>query len=136
MKKLCCILALPLLLSACNPKESVIPANDCSNVFCTAIFASISVDVEDKNGSPVELYNYYTINRSNNDTLRPLQSSWGKGTYTVVDDSYTSKMYNKTYEFSFVGIVNNQVIINEPFTISADCCHVSKVSGKESVTIN
>lgn len=136
MKKLYCVVALPLLLSACNPKESIIPANNCSDVFCTAIFASVSINVEDKNGNAVELHDFYTVNRSTNDTIRSSVPSWNKGTYTVVDDGYTSKMFNKTYDFSFIGIVNNQVVINEPFSISADCCHVSKVSGKESIIID
>lgn len=55
--------------------------------------------------------------------------------YTVLTDTYQKQMEGKTETFWFKGFVNDSLVINEPFVISADQCHISYVSGKTEVQL-
>lgn len=123
------LLAIPLLSARCNKKT------DCAEAICTLVFAAVNVTVNDKNGNNIDLQDYYTINIATGDTIR-LNSTWPEGAYTVLDDSYVSRMYNKTLQFRFIGIKGNVTVVDEIYTISADCCHISKDAGKDTVVID
>lgn len=124
------VLALPLIAMQCKDK------NDCSGAVCTQIFAAVNVTVTDKNGNNVDLQDYYTINMATGDTLRHNNSSWPEGAYTVLDDSYVSSMYNKRLQFRFIGVKDNAIVADELYTISADCCHINKEAGKDTLVID
>src|SRR5690606_14218954 len=110
--------------------------NNCADSVCTLMLAQVSVKVVDVNKNTFLLDEYYTVAQHNNDTLRPpTDASLYDSSYVVLDDGYVSKMYNKTYDFRFIGISNNKVVVDEPFTISADCCHINKVSGKSEIVV-
>lgn len=132
MKQLISVIAISVFITACN---KVTDKNDCKDAICTAMFAAVNVGIRDSNNIQVELTDYYTVNTKNNDTIRPV-STWPDGYYTVLDDNYLQKMYNQGIDFRFIGFRNNAVVVNELFTISADCCHISKVAGKETVTVD
>lgn len=131
-KLLLVLLVIPLAANSCNNKKN----NNCREVICTQIFASVNLKVTNKDGEPAKLTEHYTVNTKTSDTLTFEQGGWPEGSYTVVDDNYVSKMYNSTVEFRFIGMQGNVKVVDEPFTISADCCHISKISGKDTVTID
>ncbi len=122
-----------MLQTACNTAKRAAACPD--NVACTMMFTSISVYVTDTNTSPILLDDAYTINVSTGETIHLEANGAGMGHYTVLDDSYRKKLQNRTDRFQFVGIKNNQRIVEELYTISADCCHISKVSGRNEVVI-
>lgn len=124
------VLSFPMIAMQCKQKT------DCNNAICTEMFAAVNMSVKDKNGNNINLQDYYTINISTGDTLRNNNGTWPEGAYTVLDDSYVSKMYNKKLQFRFVGRLNNSTVVDETYTISADCCHISKVAGKDIVIID
>lgn len=123
------VLAIPFMAMQCKKKD------DCSKAICTEMFASVNVIIQDKDGNHTDLQDYYTINVATGDTLRHNANGWPEGSYTVVDDSYVNKMYNSKLQFRFIGIQNNTIVVDEMYTISADCCHISKESGKDTVTL-
>lgn len=125
------VLVLPLLSTKCIKDDK-----NCTQAICTEMFASVNVNVLDKNGNSATLQDYYTINTITGDTMRHDNNGWPQGSYTVVDDSYVKKMYNSKLQFRFVGIVNNAMVVDEMYTIAADCCHVSKETGKDTITLN
>lgn len=135
MRKLPTILLSALLIfSACNRKDK----NDCSEAICTLIFASINVKVVDQNGAPIVVNNISTVNTITNDTMFFDQPSRSSGEYVVLDDSYVERMYNRSVDFILVGkeSASGPTLFAEPYTIGADCCHVSKGSGKDVITLN
>ncbi len=134
MKKLIVILAIPFILLSCKTKESII---DCRTAICTLELRSISIKVKSNTLDTVALDNYYTVNTSINDTIFAAHTLIdNNGFYSVLSDNYTNKMRNKTYQFRFIGIIGSNIVVDEPFTVSADCCHISKVSGKSEVFID
>ena len=101
------------------------------DVACTEIFVMVTVKVTDQQGNPVKLDEAYAIRKDNGETIRPEQSM--DGMYVVLDDSYQRKMPRESHTFHFVGKKDGKTVIDEPYLISADCCHISKLNGKEEI---
>ncbi len=118
-----------LLASSC--KKTTTCAKD---VMCTQMFATITIQVTDQNGQPVVLDEVYTLRGKNSQKINFEQSNT-QGGYIVLDDSYQKKLEQHTDNFRFVGMKNGQKVVDEPFVIGADCCHISKVSGKETIKL-
>ncbi|CAN5228746.1 hypothetical protein BH09BAC2_BH09BAC2_11010 [soil metagenome] len=108
--------------------------NNC-NVACTAVFASVNVQLTDAFDNPVTAGEVFTIRIKTGDTLRLQQYPNISGAYTILDDSFQKIIVNSTENFQFVAIKNGNKIVDESYTISADCCHIKKDSGKEKVII-
>lgn len=133
MNKLFVLTAAITLTASCGKNNN---NGDCKNVACTAIFAAVTVKVQDKNGKNVALTSHYTVNMKSGDTIRHSDGSWPDGQYVVLDDNYVSKMYNQSIDFLFVGLLSNVPVVTESYTISADCCHVNKKSGPDTTTVD
>ena len=120
------VLALIQILSSCSTK------NDVPQVMCTEEFRTVSLTVTGDS-----LTSFYTVRESTSDTIRyqgyNLYSL--SNTYPVLDDSYRSMIFNREERFTFIGLLNKAIVVNEPFVIGADECHIYKVSGKEEVII-
>jgi hypothetical protein len=101
---------------------------------CTEEFRTIGLKVESPNKTPVALDSSYTIRVSNNERIRPQQSTMA-GYYVVLDDSYHAKLKKAEDDFRFVGWRNNQVVVDQAFRIAGDNCHIIKRSGPDSVTV-
>ncbi len=122
--------SLFLMSQSCNKK-----VQKCTgNVICTELFAMATVHVTDNNGQDVILNDAYTIRNSTNEVIR-IEQTMPNGTYIVLDDSYLKKLQNQADTFRFIGIKNSKEVVNELYVITADCCHINKRSGAESVTI-
>jgi hypothetical protein len=100
-----------------------------NTVACTMEFRTVTINVQGDT-----LNHFYTIRVTSGDTIR-LNSgnTFGANTYPVLDDSYQSNIANRTEQFRFVGLKNNAVLVDELFTIKADQCHISYVSGNQTV---
>jgi len=118
------VLGVFLLVIACAKKDD--------GYMCTMEFRAVQIKVVGD-----ELNDAYTIRTGTNDTLRfdhqavNLEENY----YTVLDDSYQVQLQDKTEQFRFIGILNDEVVVNELFIISADKCHVNYISGNLEVEI-
>lgn len=119
--------------SGCNKNDR--KTNCTGEEICTMIFAAVNVTVKDGAGQPVVLDEHYTIRKSTNETITSGSDFPENGSYTVLDDSYRQKLAGQTDEFTFVGKKNGQEIVREVYSISADCCHISRQSGKTEVVV-
>lgn len=121
-----------LSAASCDKRTDEVP--DCSAVLCTMEFRSISVKVTDNNNAPVVLDDHYTENVSTGAIIRP-ENGTTVGTYVVYSDAGLKTLINQTATFRFVGMKNGNVVVDERYTISGDCCHINKVSGKDTIVI-
>lgn len=126
-------LTVTLFLASCTVQDNV----NCEQAICTDVFSSVNVNVVDNNGDPVVLNNVATVNAATGDSIFLDQPSRANGNYVVLDDSYVKQMYNQTVTFMFVGTdaTSGKTLFAEPYTITADCCHVGMGSGKETIVI-
>lgn len=92
------------------------------------------VQVKTSDNVSVQLDEVYTIRTKNGEKIT-LSQSMAEGRYHVLDDSYQKRIANTTEAFRFVGKKSGQTIVDEPYLISADCCHVKKESGKDVITV-
>ncbi|HTN45434.1 MAG TPA: hypothetical protein VL098_03745 [Flavipsychrobacter sp.] len=122
------------IAGSCNKDEKKKKCDP--KVACTMMFASVSITVKTSNGVSAELDEVYTIRKSTSEILKYSQPGNTTGAYIVLDDSYQKELQNKQEEFYFVGKKNGKVMVEEPYVLSADCCHVSKVSGRDALIIS
>lgn len=120
------------MYGTCNKEKQ--NSTDCGQVMCTMMFAMVNAEVKDANGAAVTADKVFTIKDGTTDTLKFEQQVLNGG-YVVIDDSYVKELQNKQALFHFIGIKNGQVLFNEPYTISADCCHIKKEAGKAVITL-
>jgi hypothetical protein len=116
--------------SSCNHDKH---KNNCHDVACTMIFGAVTIRVTDSDGKPVILNEAYTLREGSNEKITYTGTGIENGTYTVIDDSYQKNLVNSTATFYFTGIKDGKEVVKEKFVIGADCCHVSKKEGPESV---
>ena len=133
MKKFFIYIFLLLFLS-CNDDKS-----DCTDTFCTHNFVTITVFIKDTNDNPVAIDTFEVlIIESGIDITRIVNDSEFEimrqnGTYPLFGDEYQQSYANTEVQINFKGIINNQVIVNEDFTVGADCCHVNLISGNTNI---
>lgn len=132
MRKLIIALAAPLFLLSCDKKAD---SNDCKKAICTEEYRMINVTIKDAQGNKVLLQKASLANVQTGDTSIIPLSEMSDSSYVIFSDKELKNMQNKTYNYKFIGMVNNVQVFNEPYTFSADCCHINKVSGKETITI-
>jgi len=105
-------------LNACN-----------DDVICTDIFAMAGVTVH---GDQPE--HTYTVRRSTGDTLFRDQKL-NDSLYLILDDTYLPKLKNSSDIFVFHGIVNDSIVAQEEYLISADECHIRVVTGPHDIVL-
>lgn len=113
------IYVLSAVFTSCADKEKP--------VMCTMEFRTITITVK---GEPLD--EFFTIRLKSNDTLRlGRENMTEENMYPVLDDSFQKMLEGKTEEFRFIGYKNNVMVVNEPFVIRADRCHIEYVSGRK-----
>lgn len=126
---LAALLIFPVLMaSSCSRK------NNCDNVICTEVLASVMVQVTDASGNPLGLDEAYTIRTKTGEKIT-LGQNMSDGRYNVLDDTYQPRIANNTETFQFVGVKNGNKVVEENYSIGADCCHVKKISGKDKIVV-
>jgi hypothetical protein len=121
------------LFTSCKPEDN---AGPCDGANCTALFAMIPVTITDSTGGSINfdrVFAYPTDNKK--DTIKSFKSDGISNVYIIVDDNYLENMRNSTRTIRFVGMKNGTAIVDEPYTISADCCHIKRESGKETIIV-
>jgi hypothetical protein len=108
---------------------------DCKGVDCKTDFIREGVVVLNTDGDLIELDDAYTFNRRKNQIIRFKDFKFGD-TYIVLDDSYQDKLKNRTMQVQFIGMKNGKRVFNEPYVFTADCCHIQKLSGKDTIVID
>jgi hypothetical protein len=118
------------------------PSNNCSGVFCTAVFDEEHMEVRYSNGTPVNLDAFVVTDaagtplpKANGQDVYGYPHN-GNGKYTIINDAWVQGHQNTTKTVRAKGYINGTEVFNEPFTIGADCCHVNMTTGNSTVTIN
>lgn len=123
--------------SSCSKKKLKTIGNEC-DVFCTEEFRSIFTTVVDTNGQTVELYSTSTVRNSTQEVVFSYQydsTIINNGIYTIMNDGYQKQLKNQVDTFTFTGITNDNRMVEGQFVISADCCHINKVSGQDTLVL-
>ena len=117
MKSLLIVLIAGVLIASCDP-----------SVVCTQEFRAVTVF-----NAGLPLTKTYTLDNTNGDTLAKYDI-WTAETYVVVSDLEMNRIgTNQTRQFTFYGERNGNIVCQEVYTISTDMCHITKVSGADTL---
>jgi hypothetical protein len=118
-------IALATLFTGCLDKGTI----------CTDEFRSVMVKVESAWAAPVVVDEVYTTRKSTGEKISYPQDH-SSGYYIVLDDSYQQKLKKDKDIFTFTGRRGGNIIFEETYEIKADACHISKISGKDTIRLN
>lgn len=130
-----------ILLLACSFGCSKIQqdAIDCPAQACTMVFASISVQFQDKNGNVVEVKSYSVVNQRTKENLAVNQQAINDaGYYTIVNDNMLRKLSTSGDDVIVTAThPTNGQTKTATFKISGGCnCHVARISGPQVITFD
>lgn len=125
------IAALGFALVACKNKKIV--ACD-EHVNCTQYFSMVTVRATNGKGVSASLDSVITIREQTKERIVATQSS-EPGYLTVLDDGYVRFLQNQNDRFLLKGYQQGRTVFEKLFVISADCCHIKRVSGPDSVIV-
>ncbi len=121
--KVCLFLCIIALVASCSSNDD--------EVFCTMEFRIISLEV-----IGAELTSYFTIREATQDTLFLSEDLMFFNAYPVLSDGeFDLFETNEVEAFRFQGFVEDSLVIDEPYLIGADECHVFKEEGKSSIDL-
>jgi len=122
------------IYKSCDKGHDKHKSKDCKDAMCTMMFAMITAEVKDASGNNVTLDEVYTIRTSTGEKLK-YDYSTSPGFYTILDDGYQKQLQNSSDKFQFIGMKGGVKVVDETYTISADCCHVMKQAGNAVITL-
>jgi hypothetical protein len=132
---------LAVLISLGCSDSTIDDTPNCTEVFCTEEYRTITISIKDKEGDAVALDYFRVIVLSNgNDITLDVSSNeydWmvKNGTYPLFSDKYVAKYRNKKLEINFKGYVDDKLVFDSDYTVGADCCHVMLVEGETDMVI-
>jgi hypothetical protein len=130
------LLAVVLVFSKSSYGQKPAAAKDpCEGVECDLSWTSIMVTVKNAFGQPVQLDEAYTTLSKTGQRLPQEQQKNSPGQYILLDDAYRKQLENEVMEFTFIGMKKGAKVVEETYQVSADCCHVKKVRGKDVVVM-
>jgi hypothetical protein len=132
MKNLFLLVALSVFMCVgCSDNKST----DCSEVNCTKEFVTIPITVIYEDGSMVEL-DSYEVKEVETGIVRDVWDSVEEfHTCVIASDLDREDFYNKKVKLQLIGKIAGEVVVQEEYTVTADCCHVCLLEGNKTVTI-
>ena len=138
MKALISILLPVVLFSACS--NSSTKQTSCGSRACTDIFASIDISFTNSSGAPLIVKSYSVIDTRTNAAIKESGDIiTNPGTYVVVDDSYLKYLSadGDNLQVSATDSLTNQTKTTIIKVSGGQCaCHVTKISGADTVAFN
>ena len=109
---------------------------------CTTEYRKITVSVRDPQNEPVVLDDYFVRKSSTGEILDfanedPFLDSLNRvnGIYTLMTDGMMWMTSVSGTEFTFHGLMDTVEVINEPYLIGNDECHVLLYTGNPTITL-
>jgi len=124
------LILFPALVIECDNENQ---DNNCSTALCTTELRSIVLMLKHKADSSLFHLTDYKVTRvSDNLDITPKHDNISdySGYYSLANDSDIDLFRFNNTEVEFTGYVNNSIIIQTRFIVTADCCHISLVEGK------
>lgn len=133
MKKLVyLILSISFIIASCaSEDEPLTTDNDCPpNLSCTEIFVSLTFSPKDGNNQPIILDSFYSQNLDNGNTYSIQNTNVStQNSYVVITDAFIEEIQKKGTQIRFIGLIGNQIMVQQDFLIGHDCCHVEGLDG-------
>jgi len=122
-----------------NCKKDDAPIN-CDEVGCTEIFVTLWVTTKAPSGIPVILDSFDVFDKSPSGELNKLDvggayfnvDTW---LYPLYNDGFVLETRDINRTLVFKGYINEEEVASAEYVVTADCCHISLVSGNTDIII-
>lgn len=134
------VFSVPLLILNCAYNDNT--RSECSDAICTEQFRNINILIKHTDGDPVSLKSFKVTDLENNKdlTLSLTDEGWAAvrrtGSYPIFNDGYVHEYWNKESRIEFLGFIDNQVVVDQIYTVAANCCHVYLKEGPMELIID
>ncbi|OFX27576.1 MAG: hypothetical protein A2041_11935 [Bacteroidetes bacterium GWA2_31_9b] len=122
-----------IFLLSCNTDNSII---------CTEEYRMLTVFLSDTSDNPVILTSNYTEKTSTDEIIYFIEEdnyfdsiNRVNGIYILFTDGKMSMTTKSGTEFRFKGFIDSVLVVNEPYIIKNDGCHVLLESGNTEIII-
>lgn len=133
MKKLICsIFLLNLIVFSCtNEDDAIDNISDCpTDIICTLVFTSLTYSPIDDNDQAILLDSFYAQNLDNGNTYSiPSNNQLNPARYIVISDAQIEEINKSGTNIRFIGLQNDQIVVQQDFVVGHDCCHVVPLNG-------
>ena len=132
------LILFSVLVPGCESVSDSVNETDCTTVLCTMEYRSITVTIKHKTDSTLYHLTDYKVKRvSDNSDVTPKHDNLSgySGYYSIANDGKMDLYKFMNVEVEFTGYVNNSIVIQKRFIVTADCCHISLVEGNVSLFI-
>ncbi len=105
---------------------------ECSNdIGCTEVFVTFTYAPTDNQGNAIILDSYYSQNLDNGQTYSFVEEDvqLNQGLYTVITDAQMDQLASSGTGIRFIGLKNDEIVLQQDFVIGHDCCHIVPVQG-------
>lgn len=100
------------------------------DIICSTQFKMLNVGI---NGQ--QLDGFYTLRISDQDTIKIEDPSAEDSFYPILNDNYHTNLVNKRDSFHFIGLINDSIVVESPFVIGGDECHIYLHSGSQTINL-
>ncbi|MDO1512749.1 hypothetical protein Q2T41_08790 [Maribacter confluentis] len=131
-----------IFIASCSNTDDTVKEDCNENTVCTQNFVTIGVTVKDASGVNVPLDRFKVVDTKTDEDITLVQNQeefedYAKdGYYPIFSDAYRLDYQNQTTTIAFIGYNADKEIVNEEFTVGADCCHVLLISGNTDIIID
>jgi hypothetical protein len=130
------LVAGSLLAFSTGAGAACTPPTDQSNCVCTEEFRFLIITVRDGSGQPVTGVSITVTQVRTGQVLAVQQGVPTAGTYVILDDSFKSQISSSAETIHVVGQKGtSSFAVDYSVQVDSCGCHVSKVSGPDSVTL-
>lgn len=124
---------MSLLTFSCGDKEH----QNCELVGCTEEFKTITLELVDTDGKPVQLTDYYTFQDEYNQfKVEADRPDSANANYPVISDAEINRLKFEGHMFIFVGLIDEEIVVEHQLLLGRDCCHVQLFAGEEQVVVD
>ena len=106
-------------------------------------YRMLTISIRDTYSNPVILSDYYVRKTSTGETIDfPVEDPYTdsinriNGIYVICTDGLMYMTSREGTEFEFHGILNSIEVVNEPYIIGNDECHVMMLAGQQEIILD
>ncbi|MEI6683805.1 MAG: hypothetical protein WCO44_14335 [Bacteroidota bacterium] len=121
---------------------SLISCTQNKQTACTEVYTMLTVSVKDSAANPVLLSSYYMKKTATGEIIdfageNPFTDSINRihGIYTLFTDGKMGMTAEGGTRFEFHGMKGSTEVVNSPYVIGNDKCHVKLIAGKTEITV-
>ncbi|RYD50843.1 MAG: hypothetical protein EOP52_12700 [Sphingobacteriales bacterium] len=129
------LLTLAFLVLTVSCKKDGSSSDSCNGATCTTDFRTVTVYLTDGSGPAHAIDSIRVLGPDGQPTRVQNTVYPGPGHYAVASDDWVRTDPKAALSFRVKVFQNGQPVVDTPYQVGTDCCHVFKISGPDTIRI-